>query len=498
MKLRDYQRAAVDNTLALLNDGTNCISQMATGLGKTVVIGGVVHRFDGTVLVQVHRQEIVHQIAETLHRITGEAIGIEMAGERVSKLFAPRIIVGTVQTLTRRLSKYDPSDRDLVITDEGHHTPAESYNRVHQHFNALRYGVTATMMRADGVGYQGIYDEVSANLDMLWAIQNGWLVPIRQQIVPAEVDLRSIKRVAGDFHRRQLSHELERYEAIHSMAHPIVEIAGDRQAIIFCATVEHAKVMAEFINRHRPGTAAHITGKHNQENRDAIIRGYREGDIQFLCNVGVATEGFDAPGTGIVAMCRPFIRPKHLHCSPLYAQCVGRVTRPLPGVVDGPESPEDRRMAILGSDKPYGLVIDFSCTAGNHTLSSAVDLDGRPRSATARDRVGSREDGAEVDVFDEIDRELLLELERRREEHRRRGDWIKVRAKYEREDVDPFAVRTEPEFKPRTPPTHTFMVPKTDAQIQYMRDLNLNPNDYRSKGHAMMAISKALHERGRG
>lgn len=500
MKLRQYQSEAVDAVLERVGRGESPLIQMATGLGKTVVIGGVSSEVirSGRILIIVHRQEILHQIAGTVGRMTGEKPGIEMADLRVNERspVPPRVVVASVQSLVRRLNKFRPDAFDVIIIDEGHHAVASTYRRIFEHFAGVpRVAVTATMMRADGLGYHGVFSSVPINYDLRWGIQNGWLVPIRQQIVRADMDLSSVGRVAGDFNRRQLSHELERYEALHTMIHPAIDIAGDRQGIVFCASVNHARMAAQIINRHRKGSAVFVSGMHNQQNREKAIGAYRRGEAQFLCNVAVATEGFDAPGTGVVIMARPFLRPKSLPCSPTYAQCVGRVTRPLPGVTDGHATPDERRHAIAASDKPHGLVIDFTGTVGRHRLVTAADLDGRVSSGTARERVAERPDGAEVDVFDEIDATLAEEIARRREEHERRGDWLKFRSEYEREDVDPFRVNEPEPFRPKTPPRHTFMHPVSDKQKRYLIDLGVDPSTCRTRGHAIMAIEAALHDR---
>jgi superfamily II DNA or RNA helicase len=46
---------------------------MATGLGKTVIIGHVARRWPrGRILAIAHRDELIHQMAATLSAITGE------------------------------------------------------------------------------------------------------------------------------------------------------------------------------------------------------------------------------------------------------------------------------------------------------------------------------------------------------------------------------------------------------------------------------------------
>ena len=83
----------------------------------------------------------------------------------------------------------------------------------------------------------------------------------------------------------------------------------------------------------------------------------------------VATEGWDCPSVQMVVMARP------TKSRSLYAQMLGRGTRPLPGVVDEAGStPGERRYAIEESDKPVCEVLDFAGNAGRHHLVTVVDL----------------------------------------------------------------------------------------------------------------------------
>ena len=84
-----------------------------------------------------------------------------------------------------------------------------------------------------------------------------------------------------------------------------------------------------------------------------MLAEFAAGKVQVVCNCGVLTEGFDDPGVEVVIMGRP------TKSRSLYSQMVGRSTRPLPGVVDGPETAEARKAAIAASAKPSCLVVDF-------------------------------------------------------------------------------------------------------------------------------------------
>ena len=108
-----------------------------------------------------------------------------------------------------------------------------------------------------------------------------------------------------------------------------------RRALVFTASVKAAEMTAEIFNRHRAGMASWVCGKTDREEQRRVLADFAAGKLQVVCNCGVLTEGFDDPGVEVIIMGRP------TKSRSLYSQMVGRSTRPLPGVVDGPETAEE-------------------------------------------------------------------------------------------------------------------------------------------------------------
>src|SRR5690606_31292482 len=126
---------------------------------------------------------------------------------------------------------------------------------------------------------------------------------------------------AGDLERAM------RVEGVlHQIASPLATEAGTRPTIVFCPTVavadELARILAAYVGAEK---VASINGNTPRELRARILDDYRAGKIQFVTNCAVLTEGFDAPSTSCIAMCRP------TKSRALYTQCVGRGTRLAPG-----------------------------------------------------------------------------------------------------------------------------------------------------------------------
>jgi type I site-specific restriction endonuclease len=135
----------------------------------------------------------------------------------------------------------------------------------------------------------------------------------------------------------------------------------------------------------------------------------------------------------------------------LYSQMVGRSTRPLPGVVDGPESAEARRAAIAASAKPSCLVVDFVGNAGKHKLVTSADILGGKVSEEAVELAVTRacQAGGPVSMTEVLDQaEEELKKQKRLAEAARRARLVAT-ARFTTQSVDPFDVLHLDPVKPR-------------------------------------------------
>lgn len=492
--LRDYQQEAVDATYQAWQSGTDSVLVvLATGMGKTVVFCDIASRwsqYDGRVMVIAHRQELIDQAADKYQMYDGERPAIEMGNlseirSGHSLLDRTKVLVTSIQTLNSlgkciickgkgcshcdgkgrryRMYDFDPFDFGVLIYDEAHHAVSNSGLRAVQYFRKnpelKELYVTATPNRKDEIGMHNVADECVVNIGIKEGVDLGWLVPIRQKFVRVEsLDFSKIKTTAGDLNSKQLAEVMgggsdldeeavkRQEEMLHKIASPTIEEADGRSAIVFAVNLEQAERLTEIFNRHEGVTAEFVHGGTPKYERDELIERFKKGRTQILVNVGVATEGFDAPNVELVVMARP------TKSVSLYIQCLGRGTRTLPGVVDGLETPEERQKAIAESDKPFMTVLDFVGNSGRHKLMSAIDV---LAGEVAPEVVNELIEMAETDT-DASDIQQLIkdrdELERKREEERKRRAAeeaarrarIKAEAKYNTEDVDPFGRTVAP------------------------------------------------------
>ena len=82
------------------------------------------------------------------------------------------------------------------------------------------------------------------------------------------------------------------------------QLSDGKQAICYCASIEHSKNMAEQFNAAGI-KAAHIDGETPKQERNEIVSNFRAGIISILCNVDLISEGFDVPDCNTAILLRP-------------------------------------------------------------------------------------------------------------------------------------------------------------------------------------------------
>jgi superfamily II DNA or RNA helicase len=458
MRLRDYQVEALEAVDRTFSDVDSALLVQPTGTGKTVCFSHAIKRQHGRSLVLAHRQELIFQAADKIARVTGERPDIEMAdmvaAEDVddgSTLWGSKkkCVVATVQTMIAgdppRMERFDPTEFGLIVIDEAHHAPAVSYRKVIDYFTAENphikvLGVTATPDRADEMALGILFEQVAHVYEITDAVEDGYLVRPHVEMIEVDgLDFSHIKTTAGDLNQGQLGAAMEQAtismeEELHRIVAPTLELSRGRKTLIFTTTVAQAERTAEIINRHEPGSAHCISAKTPRDLRMQLLDEYRDGRFTTLVNVGVFTEGFDEPGVEVVVIARP------TKSRSLYAQMIGRGTRPLPGVVDGLATPEERRQAIAQSAKPRLEVYDFVGNSGRHKLVSAADILGgnydtdvvERAKAIAKEREGTGD--VLMDLHDAAEQLAQEERERQKRQH------IKANARFRQKKVDPFDV----------------------------------------------------------
>lgn len=377
MKPRDYQLDAIRECSRALRLHRSALVAMPTGTGKTVTFAEIIRRAvdrGRRVLVLAHREELLDQAADKIEALAGIKAAIEQANRAEADDDSP-IVLASVFSMINRLDRFGPDRFELVIVDEAHRALAQTYRDLLGHFSGAKVlGFTATPNRGDEKALGQVFDCIAYDMTLADAISLGWLVPIKTRTIKCpSLDLSKVRKRQGELAAGELASVMSEVAVMREAIGPAVEIAGELQAIVFCVTIAHMKCTAETVRqvaqeRSLELPIACVDGSTPGAERRQIMADFRAGKIRWLLNVGVATEGFDAPSVDAVVFLRPTLSRA------LFLQMGGRATRPLPGVVDGLADPSNRRASIAFSAKRSCLWLDFTDNSDRHDVASPIDL----------------------------------------------------------------------------------------------------------------------------
>ena len=281
MELRPYQIDAVKSTFQGWESGYDSVLLvLATGLGKSVIATEIIRLANRPTLVLAHRHELINQLIQHTKGLP--------------------VTVKTIQSVARNIDSgigvIDPDNYPLLVIDEAHHAVSPQYLKVIKHFPKARVlGITATPRRADRKALRKVFKHVAYTYETRQAIADGWLTPIlpeRARTLPAYLTL-----------------------------------VGERKTIIFTPTVKAAKLTAERL-LESDKRAMWIAGSMPQSTRQPILKAFAQGDLQFLVNCNLLTEGYDCPDIKCVTLLR------EVGSKLLFQQILGRGLR----LADGKEN----------------------------------------------------------------------------------------------------------------------------------------------------------------
>lgn len=324
IQLRDYQQSGVDALRGCYGAGKRApLFVLPTGGGKTVVFSHIAQNAVArgkTVCIVVHRQELLLQSSRSLTSM-GVAHGLIAPGHNQTQ---HKVQVASVQTLARRIGKR-PYNFDLLILDEGHHAAAGTWIRLIEAMpKALILGVTATPVRTDGQGLSAVYDDMVIGPSMSELISMGFLVRPVVYAPPTQLSLDGVRKRGGDYDQRQVAERMDKPTITGSAVDHYRKLCGGKPAVAFCASVEHARHVAEQF-RAAGFKAQSVDGQMLDTDRKRAIDGLGNGDLHVVTSCDIISEGTDIPIVSAAILLRP------TQSTGLYIQQVGRALRPAPG-----------------------------------------------------------------------------------------------------------------------------------------------------------------------
>ena len=246
IELRDYQQEATENLQKMREDGkTIALLYNATGVGKTITAATDAKAVGGRILFLVNALKLASQAKETFAKAWPEATLGEYTGSQ--KDMTQTVIFATVQSISKDLEKFSPTDFDYLIVDECHHAAANTYQKIFTYFHPkFILGLTATPERSDGEDMLELFQNVAHKMDLKTAVERGVLVPIRCIRVKTNIDLTDVRINGIKYNSQDLESKLFIPERNQLIVDTYLKYVNGKKTVIFCASVDHAAEIAKY------------------------------------------------------------------------------------------------------------------------------------------------------------------------------------------------------------------------------------------------------------
>lgn len=312
MILRPRQQQLVDRCYEALKKHSNTLAVAPTGSGKTICFSALVGKYlkDGIerALILQHRDELTDQNRRKFHAVNPDC-GQTGVIDATRKDFHLPISFAMVQTLTRNRQYMKPLD--LLIVDEAHHITAKSYENIIEIAQGMNpdvmiAGFTATAQRGDKTPLRKVFDNVADQITLGEMVRSGLLVRPRTFVIDIGVreELEGARQTLSDYDMDAVAKIMDRRVLNEQIVEHWKEKAGDRQTVVFCSTVAHAKhVVNAFV---LAGTAARaVTAETPTTERKNMLAAFDACEFTVLVNVAVLAEGWDCQPVSCVVLLRP-------------------------------------------------------------------------------------------------------------------------------------------------------------------------------------------------
>ena len=333
------------------------------------------------------------------------------------------VIVANVQQLQGWLPLFPSDFFDLIVVDEAHHAPADSWQNVTRAFpDAKKIYCTATPFRSDErpIRAEPVYRYALAD-----AINAGYVKNIvRVDAVASEMTF-TLEGEERSFTREEIMDLREETwfsrgvalsdvcnETIVDRSVQLLQAKTRRgteqhQILAAACSIRHAEQVAS-LYRSRGIDASFVASRGmTTEERERRLRAYEHGDLDAMVHVGILGEGYDNPNISIAALFRPFrsVAP--------YTQFVGRALRALPNgnetddlahvVAHAGLNQETHWQYFKHETEEAQVLADLDAWAQSHPEEGAGDADTDPsqnRTESDPAEVTSEEiEGFDVDAY---------------------------------------------------------------------------------------------------
>ena len=319
-KIREYQEHAAEGFW----HGGSGVVVLPCGAGKTIVGAAAMAHAKATTLILVTNTVAARQWRDELLKRTSlneDEIG-EYSGSK--KEIRP-VTIATYQVMTKKkngvyahLDLFDSHDWGLIIYDEVHLLPAPIFRFTADIQSRRRLGLTATLVREDGMEGEVFSLIGPKRFDVPWKEieAQGYIAPA--ECIEVRVNLTEAERLA---YATAEPEERYRYCATtrtkRDVVQELVSLHANEQILVIGQYLDQLDDLGETLG------APVIQGSTPQREREELFQAFRTGEISCLVVSKVANFSIDLPEATIAIQVSGAFGSRQEE-----AQRLGRVLRP--------------------------------------------------------------------------------------------------------------------------------------------------------------------------
>lgn len=343
---RKYQERAIQGIVnAFIKKKNKALIVLATGLGKTFVAAEAIHRINNLhgkrTLVLAHTNPLVYQLERSFWKfMTKDQRSVIWNGMEMPtpwQLAEYEYVFACVDSVASYLDRNKELPHfDIVLVDECHHAGSNTYLKVLNEMAAgqergpFLIGLTATPWRSGDEDLEDIFGDPLISIDIVEGLRNGFLSNVDYRMYTDNINWDALRYLQGkSFTPKQINKTLFIEEWDDSVVYALRKVWAEQdmpRAIVFCGTIDHAKIMTQKINALGFCVAAAIYSSNNsggmtQYEKNRVLSDFSEGRINVVCTVDIFNEGLDVPDVNILVFQRV------THSRRIFIQQLGRGLR---------------------------------------------------------------------------------------------------------------------------------------------------------------------------
>lgn len=329
--LRDYQTKSIEKGLEILSG--NSIKRellvLPTGAGKSIIIAEIVKQLNEPVVILQPSKELLEQNYQKFINVGGKA-KIYSASAGYKEI--GKVTFATIGSIKKAIHLLKEQKVKKIIVDEAH-IGVKSGSQLRGFLKDLgvksTLGLTATpfvlqssMNGAELKMLTKIKGKLFTNIayvhQMSSMLEHKYWTPIQYRVVEQDDTFLTVNSSGSDYTEDSMRKFYEgndlTTQIIDNVEHCISE--GSKSILIFVPTIEEAEKLSLKIEGSR--AVSSLTPK---KERDFIIEGFKNREINVVVNVGILTTGFDYPELDTIILARSTMS------FALYYQMIGRGVR---------------------------------------------------------------------------------------------------------------------------------------------------------------------------